>query len=109
MPTPVLNTMTSPNSASWIGATMRITTSSTPRMALKRVNVLARTIAPMLRLGLVGTALVAPSRTRCATWVSSSPTNGSTSPTTSAVSAITCTSEAGSRPYRKRSLGPVGG
>ncbi len=47
--------------------------SSTPRIALIRVNTLARTISETLRAALVGTSLVLPSAIRCATSASDSP------------------------------------
>ena len=47
--------------------------SSTPRMALIRVNTLARTMSDTLRAARVGTSLVLPSETRLATSASVSP------------------------------------
>ena len=48
-------------------------TNSTPRMALMRVNTLARTISDTLRAARVGTSLVLPAATRWATSASVSP------------------------------------
>jgi hypothetical protein len=50
MPMSAFATNTMPNSASWIGPTIRITTSSDPRIALKRVKMLARAISASVRL-----------------------------------------------------------
>ena len=47
--------------------------SSTPRMALIRVKTLARTMSETLRAARVGTSLVLPSATRCATSASERP------------------------------------
>ncbi len=55
---------TSPKVPSWIGPTTRITASIAPRMALNRVNTLARTISPIVRLVRVPASLVAPRATR---------------------------------------------
>ena len=43
-------TSTRPNSASWIGPTIRMTTSIDPRIALNRVKMFARAISPSERL-----------------------------------------------------------
>ncbi len=51
-------------------------TSSTPRMALIRVNTLARTMSDTLRAARVGTSLLLPSATRCATSASVSRPQG---------------------------------
>ena len=51
-------TRTTPNKASWIGPTMRISTSIAPRRALNRVKTLARTIWATVRVGAAGTSLI---------------------------------------------------
>ena len=53
--------------ASWIGPITTITASSAPRMALKRVNTLARTISPSVRLVRSPVSLVCPRATRSCT------------------------------------------
>ncbi len=59
-------TSTMPNSASWMGPTTRITTSSPPRIALKRVSTLACTIARTDRVDASATVLPRPAAWRAA-------------------------------------------
>src|SRR4029450_10043306 len=73
MPMAVLVTSTTPNKASWMGPTVRITTSSAPRMALNRVKTLARTIDHGGGLGPRVARLTRPARTRSATSAEDSP------------------------------------
>ena len=73
MPISVFATSTKPNSASWPAPNTRMTTNSVPRIALKRVNTLARTISPSVRLVRSSAAFTFPSRTRCATSAAPSP------------------------------------
>ena len=53
-------TSTMPNSASWIGPTIRITTSIEPRIALKRVKMFARAISDSVRLVRSSAVLTCP-------------------------------------------------
>ena len=73
MPMALLAMMSRPNSpliSDPVASTMR---NSTPRMALMRVNTLARTMSPTLREAREGTSLVLPSATRVATSASVRP------------------------------------
>ena len=63
MPMRALLTSTMPNSASCGCPTARITTSSTPKMALKRVKMFARRISPNVRLVRSPVAFVSPRST----------------------------------------------
>ena len=67
MPTPVLTTSTTLNSASCGGPTTMTTTNSEPRIALNRVSTLARSICAPLRPGIGGAALTLPASTRART------------------------------------------
>jgi hypothetical protein len=69
----LLAMMSSPNAPLITDPVDSTMISSTPRMALMRVNTLARTISETLRAARVGTSLVLPSETRCATSASVSP------------------------------------
>src|SRR5262245_56994829 len=90
MPMAALATRMRPNVSSWIGPTIRITTSKAPRMALKRVKMLARTISPIVRLVRSPVSLTAPFSTRSRTSWPVSPASGvSTSGASSAGSAVT--------------------
>ena len=62
-----------PNSASWIGPTIRITTSIDPRIALNRVKMLARAISASVRLVRSSATLTWPRATRSATSAAVSP------------------------------------
>ena len=73
MPIPALATSISPKVASWIGPMIAITSRAAPRMALKRVNTLARTISPSVRLVRSPVSLVAPRATRSWTSAAVSP------------------------------------
>jgi hypothetical protein len=64
MPMDVLATRMRPKSPSLSGPTTMITRSSTPRMALKRVKMLARRMLLRLRLGRSGTSFVWPASIR---------------------------------------------
>ena len=67
MPIPLLATISSPNMPLISDPVDSTMSSSTPRMALMRVNTLARTISATLREARVGTSLVLPSAIRAAT------------------------------------------
>ncbi len=67
MPMAELATRMSAKVASWIGPITTITASAAPRMALNRVNTLARTISPRVRLVRSPVSLVCPRATRSCT------------------------------------------
>ena len=73
MPIALLAMMSRPNSPLITEPVASTMISSTPRIALMRVNTLARTISETLRAARVGTSLVLPSATRCATSASDRP------------------------------------
>ena len=76
MPISALATRTTPNVASWISPTTRMTTSIVPRIALNRVNTLARTISPSVRLVRSPVSLTWPCATRSATSAAVRPVGG---------------------------------
>ncbi len=67
MPIRVFAIRTPPNSASFSGPTIRITTSSEPTRKLNRVKTFALTISATVRVGASGTSLRSPLATRSAT------------------------------------------
>jgi len=67
MPMALFEMSTTPNSPSALEPTARTATRSAPRMALKRVRTLARTIAESERLVCCGTRFVWPAAVRSAT------------------------------------------
>ena len=73
IPIAELTTMTMPNSPSAGDPNTRISTSIVPRMALKRVNTLARTISVSVRLVRSPASLTSPRATRSATSAAVSP------------------------------------
>src|SRR6266511_2679173 len=76
MPMSALLTRTMPNSASCGCPTARMTTSSTPRIALNRVKTFARTISPNVRLVRSELVFVAPCATRSWTSAAVRPVSG---------------------------------
>ena len=85
MPMSAFATSTMPNSASWIGPTIRITTSIVPRIALNRVKMLARTISASVRLVRSSATLTWPRATRSATSAAVSPSDPVVSPASAGV------------------------
>ena len=73
MPIALLATISSPNAPLITEPVDSTMINSTPRIALIRVNTLARTMSDTLRAARVGTSLVLPSATRWATSASESP------------------------------------
>ena len=73
MPIALLAMISRPNSPLINDPVASTMMNSTPRIALIRVNTLARTISETLRAARVGTSLVLPSATRSATSASESP------------------------------------
>jgi hypothetical protein len=76
MPISALATSTIPNVASWISPTARMTTSIAPRMALKRVRMLARRISVYVRLVRSPASFVSRRSTRSRTSASVRPWSG---------------------------------
>ena len=74
---PAFAISTRPKSASCNGPTTRMIASIAPRIALNRVNTLARTIWPTVRVGAAGTSLTCPRATRSSTSAAVSPRSGS--------------------------------
>ncbi len=111
IPMNALATSTSPKVASWIGPTTRITASIAPRMALNRVNTLARTISLIVRLVRVPASLVTPRATRSWTSTAVNPAAAVLPATASAWRARVTRSDAKSGPgqesTRTRAISPV--
>ena len=72
-PMSALNSRTKPKSASWPSPNTRMSTNAVPRIALNRVNTLARRISARVRLVRSSATLTWPARTRCATSSAVSP------------------------------------
>jgi hypothetical protein len=64
MPMRALLTRTTPNRASWGGATTRMTTSRTPNSTLNSVKTFDRMMSATVRLGPLSTRLTAPAAMR---------------------------------------------
>ncbi len=76
MPMRALVTSTTPKRPSCGGATIRMTTRSTPRTRLKMVKTFALTISATVRVAVCGTSLIAPAAIRCRTSAALRPTSG---------------------------------
>lgn len=73
MPMTLLAMMSRPNIPLINEPVAKTMSSKTPRIALIRVNTLARTICPTVRVTRSGISLLLPSATRCATSASVKP------------------------------------
>ncbi len=89
IPIAEFSTMTTPNSASCRGPTIRISTSIDPRSALNRVRTLARTISLVVLLGVAGTSFTCPRARRSATWAALSPASPAPASSTRSVATST--------------------